>query len=47
MTDTINFIFDRILPALWTLMLGNVFLAWSIALTCIVAIISIYKNVKA
>lgn len=46
MTDTINFIFDKILPALWAVMIGNVFLAWSIAITAIVAIVGIYKNIK-
>lgn len=46
MTDTINFIFNQILPALWAVMISNVFTAWAIALTAIAAIVSIYKNTK-
>lgn len=46
MTETINFIFDKILPKLWELAKDNVFIAWSVALTAIVAIVAIYKNTK-
>lgn len=47
MTKIIEWLFsDKVVPALWALMMSNVLLAWSIILVLIGYIVIIYKNIK-
>lgn len=47
MTNTINFIFEKILPKIWELILNNEFIAWGLVLFIVSSIVTIYKNTKA